>query len=101
MSASTESPATRDRSTELVNKLLKLPDEVKTDLAKLLLDSVQHGFHSLEESERKQNDIIHARVQQLVSGNAELIDASVVIANLKRQRRDNNTEKLYPVSTTE
>ncbi len=86
MSTSTETTATKDRSTELVNKLLKLPDDVKTDLAKLLLDSVRDGFQSLEESERKQHELIHSRIQQLVNGNAELLDASVVVANLKRQK---------------
>ena len=47
---STETTAAVDRSTELVNRLLKLPEQTRLDLANLLLDRVRKGFTSLEEA---------------------------------------------------
>ena len=78
-------PATADRSTELVNRLLKLPDEVKLDLARLLTDSVREGFNSLEESEKKQKELIRSRLDQLVSGKVELLDADDMVAELEQR----------------
>jgi hypothetical protein len=77
------SAATPDRSTELVNKLLKLPDDVKLDLARLLMDSVREGFGSLEEGEKKQKEVIQSRLDQLVKGEVELLEANQVLANMK------------------
>ena len=84
-------PAAADRSTELVNRLLKLPDEVKLDLARLLADSVREGFTSLEESEKKQKELIRSRLDQLVSGKVELLDADDVVAELERQFKEEPT----------
>lgn len=82
MSTQTQ-PTAADRSTELVNRLLKLPDEVKLDLARLLTESVREGFTSLEEGEKKQKELIRSRLEQLVSGQVELLDAKEVAANMK------------------
>ena len=83
-------PATADRSTELVNRLLKLPDEVKLDLARLLTDSVREGFTTLDESEKKQKELIRSRLDELTSGKAELIDAREMVAELKRRYAKGN-----------
>ena len=40
-----------------MNRLLKLPDEVKLDLAHLLLDSVRQGFTSLAEAEQRDKEL--------------------------------------------
>lgn len=50
MSTETTTTTTADRSAELVNRLLKLPEQVRPDLGQLLLDSVREGFTSLEEA---------------------------------------------------
>jgi hypothetical protein len=86
--AGTPTPATTDRSTELVNKLLKLPDEVKLDLARLLMDSVREGFTSLEEGEKKQKELIHSRVEQLVSGQVETRDWRESLADIEKRFRE-------------
>ena len=78
-------PAAADRSTELVNRLLKLPDEVKLDLARLLMDSVREGLTSLEESEKKQKELIRSRLDELTSGKVELLDAEDVLAHIRQR----------------
>ena len=92
MSTTTEPAAApgADRSTELVNRLLKLPDEVKLDLARLLTDSVREGFTTLDESEKKQKELIRSRLDELTSGKAELIDAREMVAELKRRYAKGN-----------
>jgi hypothetical protein len=75
--------ATADRSTELVNKLLKLPEQTRLDLANLLLDSVRQGFTSLAEAEKRDKEMIRSRLQELVSGKAELIDAKDFLDELE------------------
>ncbi len=82
---STTTEPTADRSTDLVNRLLKLPDEVKLDLARLLTDSVREGFTSLADGEKKQKELIRSRLEELTSGKAELIDAKDVVAELKQR----------------
>lgn len=81
----TATAPTPDRSVELVNKLLKLPDEVKLDLGRLLLDSVTHGFTSLDESENRDKELIRSRLEELVSGKATLLDAKEMVAKLKER----------------
>jgi len=76
-------PAPADRSEELVNRLLKLPEQTKLDLAALLLDSVREGFTSLAESEKRDTDLIRSRLEELMSGKVELLDANEVVAKLK------------------
>jgi hypothetical protein len=76
---------TADRSVELVNKLLKLPEQTRIDLAQLLLDSVRQGFTSLEEAEKRDKDLIKSRIDQLVKGEVQLLDANEVVTNLKRR----------------
>jgi hypothetical protein len=77
--------ATADRSTELVNRLLKLPEQTKIDLANLLLDSVRGGFTSLEEAEKGDKELIRSRLDQLVSGKVELLDSEDVFAQMRRR----------------
>ena len=83
--------ATADRSTELVNRLLRLPDEVKLDLARLLTDSVREGFTSLDDGAKKQKELIRSRLDQLVSGQVELLDADDVVAELERRFKEERT----------
>src|SRR4051812_16462979 len=87
-------PATEpaDRSTELVDRLLKLPDDVKLDLARLLTDSVREGFASLEEGQKKQKELIRSRLDQLVKGEVELLDADDVVAELEQRYRQEKAE---------
>ena len=85
MSTETAPNAATDRSTDLVNKLLRLPEQTKLDLAHLLLDSVREGFTSLEEAEKRDKELIHSRLDQLVKGEVQLLDANEVVANLVRR----------------
>lgn len=85
MSTETAPNAATDRSTDLVNKLLKLPEQTKLDLAHLLFDSVREGFTSLEEAEKRDKELIHSRLDQLVKGEVQLLDANEVVANLVRR----------------
>jgi len=80
---STETTATVDRSTELVNRLLKLPEQTRLDLANLLLDSVRKGFTSLEEAANSDKALIRSRLEELVSGKVKLIDAKDFLADLE------------------
>ena len=73
------------RSVELVDRLLKLPEDVRLDLARLLTDSVREGFTSLAEAEQRDKDQIRSRVDQLVKGEVELLDADDVVAELERR----------------
>jgi predicted ATPase len=82
---STETPAAppaADRSTELVDRLLKLPAETRLDLANLLLDSVRQGFTSLAEAEKRDREMIRSRIDQLVKGEVELLDADEVFRRI-------------------
>jgi hypothetical protein len=77
--------ATADRSTELVNKLLKLPEQTRLDLAHLLLDSVREGFTSLEEAEKRDRELIRSRIDQLVKGEVKLLDPEEMFAEMRRR----------------
>jgi hypothetical protein len=85
VSTETAPNAATDRSTDLVNKLLKLPEQTRLNLAHLLLDSVREGFTSLEEAEKRDKELIHSRLDQLVKGEVQLLDANEVVANLVRR----------------
>jgi hypothetical protein len=76
-------PATADRSTELVNRLLKLPEETRLDLAHLLLDSVKGGFTSLEEAEARDKQLVRSRLDELTSGKAELLEPEEVFRRMR------------------
>ena len=77
----TAAPA--DRSTELVNRLLKLPAETRLDLAHLLLDSVKRGFTSLEEAEARDKQLVRSRLDELTSGKAELLEPEEVFRRMR------------------
>jgi hypothetical protein len=74
-----------DRSTELVNKLLKLPEQTRLDLAHLLLDSVREGFTSLEEAEKRDKELIRSRLDQLVKGEVQLQTPEEMFAEMRRR----------------
>lgn len=76
-------PAAADRSTELVNRLLKLPEETRLDLAHLLLDSVKRGFTSLEEAEARDKQLVRSRLDELTSGKAELLEPEEVFRRMR------------------
>ena len=78
----TAAPPAADRSTELVDRLLKLPEETRLDLANLLLDSVREGFTSLAEAEKRDKEMIRSRIDQLVKGEVELLDADEVFRRI-------------------
>ena len=75
-------PAARD---ELAKCLLALPPDDRLYFAKLLTDSVRDGFTSLEEAAARDKQLIRSRLEQLVSGEVELLDAEQVFANIEAQ----------------
>jgi hypothetical protein len=88
----TGTTAAGDRSAELVNRLLRLPQEVKLDLANLLLDSVREGFTSLEEAEKRDKEMIRMRVEEVVSGKAELLDWRESLARIEQKFREKHPQ---------
>ena len=76
---------TADRSVELIDRLLKLPEHVRLDLAHLLLDSVREGFNSLAEAEKRDKEMIRMRIGQIVRGEVPLLDAEEVLADLEQR----------------
>ena len=72
-------------SPELVNAILKWSVSDRRDLAFLLIDSVREGFTSLEEAEEKQKNLIHDRIEQLKSGEAELVEPEDVFSEMRRR----------------
>jgi len=85
---STATATTTDRSTELVNRLLKLPEQVKLDLANLLLDSVRQGFTSLAEAEKRDKELIRSRVEQVVRGEVPLLDWREALEQTEKRFRE-------------
>jgi hypothetical protein len=87
MSAETKptGPATAalQPSPELVNGLLRWPEELRLDLARLLLDSVKEGFTSLEEAGQRDKDVIRDRIERARSGVDPTYDAFEVIAEMR------------------
>jgi Putative addiction module component len=77
--------ATADRSIELIDRLLKLPEQVRIDLAHLLLDSVREGFTSLKEVEQCDKELIRSRLDQLVKGEVQLLDAEEMFARMRQR----------------
>jgi len=88
----TTATATVDASTELVNRLLKLPEQTKLDLANLLLDSVRKGFTSLEEAAKRDKELIRSRLEELMSGKVELLEPEEVFRRM-RERLDEVRKK--------
>lgn len=85
MSPETTSTTPADRTTELINRLLKLPEQVRLDLGQLLLDSVREGFTSLDEAAKRDQELIRSRLDQLVKGEVELLDPEQVFAAIKQR----------------
>ena len=73
-----------DESLDMVNRLLRLPNETKEDLARLLLDSVQDEFSSLAEGQQKQSDELKRRIDNWQSGKTEPLDGDRVMADMKQ-----------------
>ena len=69
-------------SPAVVNALLKWSADDRRELAHLLLDSVRDGFTSLEEAEQTDKDVIRARIAELDSGTAKLIDSDEVFRRI-------------------
>jgi hypothetical protein len=93
MSTTTEptAAAPADRSTDLVNRLLKLPDEVKLDLARLLTDSVREGFTSLADGEKKQKELIRSRLEAFDRGELKATDWRESLARVEQQVRESRS----------
>ena len=70
---------------ELTKCLLALPPDDRLYFAKLLTDSVRDGFTSLEEAAARDKQLIRSRLEQLVSGEVELLDAEDVVADLEQR----------------
>ena len=66
-----------DRPQALVDRALQLPLATREKFGHLLLDSVVDRAAA--------RDLIHSRIAQLVSGEAELVDAEVVLTELERR----------------
>jgi hypothetical protein len=75
-------------SPELVNALLKWPEQLRLSLGKLLLDSVKEGFTSLEEAEQRDRELIRTRVEQVVRGEVQLLDWRESLDRIERQFRE-------------
>ncbi|MCE9562439.1 MAG: hypothetical protein K8U57_10340 [Planctomycetes bacterium] len=88
----TAATATADASTELVNRLLKLPEQTKLDLANLLLDSVRKGFTSLGEAAKRDKELIRSRHEDMMSGKVELLEPEEVFRRM-RERLDEVRKK--------
>ena len=71
---STPTQAALPARDELAKCLLALPPDDRLYFAKLLTDSVRDGFTSLEEAADRDKQLIRERVEQLVSGEVELLD---------------------------
>jgi hypothetical protein len=85
-------PATADRSVDLVNRLLKLPEQTRIDLANLLLDSVREGFTSLEEAEKRDKELIRSRVEQVVKGEVPLLDWRESLDQIEKRFREKHAQ---------
>ncbi len=72
-----------DDSAEVIDRLLNLPEDVKIDLANLLLDSVRQGFTSLDIAQKRDKELIRSRLESMAKGEVELVDATELIAGLK------------------
>ena len=78
--------ATRaDDSVAVVNRLLKLPEQTRLDLANLLLDSVREGFTSLDEVEQRDREKLRQRIDDVVNGRVELHDAVESLNEIERR----------------
>lgn len=76
---------TADRAADLVDRLLKLPEQDRLDLAELLQDSVRRGFTSLAEAQQKDKELIRSRLDQLVKGEVELVEPEAVFAAMRKR----------------
>jgi hypothetical protein len=87
MSTETIAPAPVPKSPALVNGLLKWPEDDRLALAKLLLDSVDEGFTSLEEAETRDRDLIRSRVEAYERGETQALDWRESLAKLEAELR--------------
>lgn len=83
----TASAAPVQPSPELVNGLLKWPEQLRLDLARLLLDSVKEGFTSLEEVEQRDRETIRGRIEAYERGEATATDWREALARVEAQFR--------------
>lgn len=77
-----------DASEELVNRLLRLPEQTRLDLANLLLDSVREKFTSLAEAEKRDRELIKSRLEELTSGKAKLLTTDEMFAEMRRRAEE-------------
>lgn len=89
MSAETKpnGPATAalQPSPEVVNALLKWPEQLRLDLARLLTDSVSEGFTSLEEVEQRDKELIRSRIEAYERGETKASDWREALARVEEQ----------------
>src|SRR5882762_2258770 len=74
-------------SPELVNGLLRLPEQSRIDLVDLLLDSIRHGFTSLEEAERRDKELIQSRIVAYERGELKASDWRESLARVEARFR--------------
>ena len=79
-------PAVTGRA-ELIAQLLKLPQEDRQDLAKLLLDSVREGFNSLEDAAERDKELILSRIEAFERGEMKATDWRESLARVEQQVR--------------
>jgi hypothetical protein len=72
-------------SAELVNGLLKWPEELRLDLAQLLLDSARKELSTLEQIERLDREIIRTRIERARTGQDRTYDAFEVITEMRQR----------------
>ena len=66
-----------DVPADLLDRAMQLPLASRGKLGQILIASVAEANAT--------RDLIHSRIAQLVSGEAELVDAEVVLADLERR----------------
>jgi hypothetical protein len=81
-----------DSSADLVDRLLKLPEQVRLDLAHLLLDSVREGFTSLEEAEKRDKELIRKRIEEVVRGEVPLLDWREALDQVEKKFREKHPQ---------
>src|SRR5690348_8929303 len=74
-------------SPEVVNGLLKWPEQLRLDLASLLLDSVKEGFTSLEDVEHQDRETIRGRIEAYERGEMKAADWRAALARVEDQFR--------------
>jgi hypothetical protein len=73
------------RGPALFNALLKWPEKDRVFLAILLQNSIRENFDSLEQAQANDKVLIRSRLEELLSGKAELLDSEEVFRAMEQR----------------